>query len=117
MGNENLPQKQNSKQNHDASTLLLNVLRFKGKGFKPTLFDGNIQHLNCAECESVCFDPVSIECGQHSENLDDEKIHNLYCNDCLENVIQKYKGCCPISRRKKLIIRKTEQCIISKKKE
>eukprot|EP01084_Bolivina_argentea_P029393 54570_1 len=72
---------------------LIKLLQDDNRGWKTDLFENTngILHALCARCGSVCKDAVELDC-EH----DDEVIF-LHCADCLQELISKNNGNCPIN--------------------
>eukprot|EP01083_Nonionella_stella_P301081 1031204_1 len=78
-------------------TAATSLLKVDDYGWDPLLFKDQhqISFCLCTHCNSVCRNPAELGC-----NHNDDDIH-LYCNDCLQLLIQDADGKCPINAHPK----------------
>eukprot|EP01084_Bolivina_argentea_P276707 472205_1 len=83
---------------------LLTILKVDQKGWKVSLFENQNKMKDdylCGNCSSVCCDPVELGCDHDDNDI------CYYCDACLNQLITKNNGKCPINSHIDPIISKS----------
>ena len=67
------------------------ILKCDGNGWDIKLFEQSMDHLLCAHCESVCCDAVELGCDHDEDDV------LMYCQLCLQTVVNQGGNKCPLS--------------------
>ena len=72
---------------------VMSLLKDEGNGWKPELFENQeaAKVALCEHCNAVCCNAVELGCDH-----DDDADICLYCNECLQRIIDENGGQCPI---------------------